>query len=121
VVAILCTCGFAYSIALRPLEFWMLTVDEEIASYLGFVAYAMIALVFILLFVIYVKICTSAPVGSDLWKRSLAVIFGLTILVLFLTLLNNQFSKEGGYVGWIGPFCSLAGLFLTKYGLSKGK
>ncbi len=121
VVAIICLCGFGYSVALRPLEFYMLTVDEDVASYLGYGAYLMIVLVFIMLFVIYVKICASAPKMSDLWKRSLAVLFGLTILVLFLTVANNQLSNEGEFISWLGPICSLAGLFLTKYGLSKGR
>jgi hypothetical protein len=121
VIAIICFFGFVYAIILRPLEFWMLTIDPDIAEYLGFVAYVFIVIVFIMLFVIYVKICSSAPVRSDLWKRSLAVLFGLTILVLFLTVLNNQLSNEGGFVGWLGPIFSLVGLFLTKYGLSKGK
>ncbi|NMC04469.1 MAG: hypothetical protein GYA24_04615 [Candidatus Lokiarchaeota archaeon] len=121
VVAIICFIGFIYSIMLRPLEFWMMTIDEDIAEYLGYVAYIFIVLVFIMLFVIYVKICASAPVGSDLWKRSLSVLIGLTILVLFLTLLNNQLSLRGGFIGWLGPIISLAGLFLTKHGLSKEK
>ncbi|MHA1794342.1 MAG: hypothetical protein ACTSVI_17025 [Promethearchaeota archaeon] len=123
VVPIISMIGLIITIFIRQIEQMLLPISADVAAYIGYFAYGITLIVFIMLWVIYVKIAKAAPKGSDLWNRSVSFLIGITLMVVMLAGGNNQFSKADDFLGegWIGPFITLASLFILQYGLSKAR
>ncbi|MFX0099267.1 MAG: hypothetical protein ACFFCS_06760 [Candidatus Hodarchaeota archaeon] len=135
VLSWVCLAGLVLAIILRPLEnYLVLSGNGDIAGYIGYLLYVVMALVLILLFVIYGKIAGSAPRGSDLANRSIAVIIGLLIIIAMLLGISNVFSDIGWNQGlavleeefffgvhMIGPGATIIGIFILNYGFSEKK
>jgi hypothetical protein len=133
-----CVAGLVLAIVLRPLETYLINSSggdiyndatwPDYVEFIGYILYAIMALVLILIFVIYGKIAGSAPRGSDLANRSVAVIVGLLVIIAMLLGLSNQFSGidpggDGFFYGvhMLGPAIALVGLFILNYGFTEKK
>ena len=121
VVSWICGFGLIFTIFLRPIEAWLWPISEDISKNIGIVSYAVIAVVFVLLIAIYVKIAKMSPPKSDLWNRSVGFIVGACIMVAMLIIGNNQLTKEGGIFPIFGPIITLAAVFIMYYGLSRSE
>ncbi|MHA1368630.1 MAG: hypothetical protein ACTSRA_02780 [Promethearchaeota archaeon] len=129
IITYLCLSGWVFTIILRPLEVYVIFPHVPVLiEYLGYISYLILLIVYVLLFIIYVTIARNAPLRSDLWKRSVAFIVGLTTMMIFLIGLSNVFTKASPEdwfyfpgVNLTGPICILISLFIMKYGFSKGK
>lgn len=121
VIGWICAAGLVFTIFLRPLEAFLMPISDDVAKNIGYASYAVIAVVFIMLVAIYVKIARMSPPRSDLWNRSVAFIIGACIMVGMLTVGNNQLNKEGGIVQIFGPIVTLVSVFVMYYGLSRSE
>lgn len=114
--------GLGFTVALRFIEVAFYSAAPEIVENLGFISYGVMLLVLIMLLILYGKIIKSSPKGSDLWKRSIAIIVGLLLMVIMLIAGNNQLSNmldEGIGLNLLGPIITLISLFIMNYGFSR--
>ena len=117
VLAWVCLFAVIFTIALRPLEDAVMPFSPDVAKYLGIVLFAAVAMVIVMLVVIYIKIASMSPAGSELWNRSIAFIIGTSIMVVIMVVGVRQFSIFPTF----GPIIALASLFIMNYGLSRSE
>lgn len=123
-VFLLCAITSIFGVFLRPIEIALLEIAPDVVEYIGYILWVVLAIVFILITIAYGKIIKSSKKGSDLWKRSIAFLVALYILIVTLVGLGNIFhdmvDKLPG-LNLLSPIILIIGLFIMNYGFLRGK